>query len=135
MKFTRRNALRSLGALGAALIMFAQLHNYVPVIIGAIFLGILTALILIPIEARLQNDVDDARRGRLFALCNLCTTVSFLLGFALNLDGRLLSWLGPSLLIETVGIITVVTAALLALTNAPTLRSFWSARQRKLPNS
>jgi MFS family permease len=125
----------SLAALGAALTIFAQLNEYIPVIIGAIFLGILTALILIPIEARLQNDVDDARRGRLFALCNLCTTVSFLLGFALNLDGRLLGWLGPSLLIESVGIATVVTAGLLALINTSTLSSFWPARQRKPPNS
>jgi len=125
----------ALAALGVALIGFAQLHEYIPAVIGAVLLGIVTALILIPIEARLQNDVDDARRGRLFALCNLCTTVSFLLGLAVNLDGRILGWLGPSLLIEDVGIATVVAAALLALINASTLKSFWSARQRTSPNS
>ena len=124
----------ALAALGVALIVFAQLDEYIPAILGAVFLGILTALILIPIEARLQNDVDDARRGRLFALCNLCTTVSFLLGLAVNLDGRLIGWLGPSLLIESVGISTVAAAGLLALTNGPVLSSFWSARQRKSPN-
>jgi MFS family permease len=121
----------ALGALGAALIVFAQLREYIPAILGAIFLGVLTALLLIPIEARLQNDVDDARRGRLFALCNLCTTVSFLLGLAVNLDGRLLNWLGPPLLIESVGIATIAAAGLLALTNVTALSSFWSARQRK----
>lgn len=121
----------ALAALGAALIGFAQLREYVPAILGALFLGIVTALILIPIEARLQNDVDDARRGRLFALCNLCTTVSFLLGFGANLDGRLLQKLGPSRLIEDVGIATVGVALLLALANLPTLRSFWPVRQSK----
>lgn len=120
----------ALATLGAALVVFAQLHEYVPAILGAVSLGIVTALILIPIEARLQNDVDDSRRGRLFALCNLCTTVSFLLGLALNLDGRLLNNLGPSLLIEDVGIATIAMAVLLALANFSTLRSFWSARPR-----
>jgi MFS family permease len=121
----------ALALLGATLVGFAQFHNYEPAILGAFALGIVTALILIPIEARLQNDVDDARRGRLFALCNLCTTVSFLLGLAVNLDGRLLQNLGPSRLIETIGSATIVIAALLALTNASTLSSFWSARRSK----
>jgi predicted MFS family arabinose efflux permease len=120
-----------LALLGATLVGFAQFHNYEPAILGAFALGIVTALILIPIEARLQNDVDDARRGRLFALCNLCTTVSFLLGLAVNLDGRLLQNLGPSRLIETIGSATIVIAALLALANASTLSSFWSARPSK----
>lgn len=124
----------ALAALGAALIGFAQLREYVPAVIGAFFLGVLTSLILIPIEARLQNDVDDARRGRLFALCNLCTTVSFLLGLIINLDGRLLQTLGPSLLIRDVGIATIVVALLLALTNTATLNSFWPARQPKPPD-
>ncbi len=123
----------SLAGLGAALIVFAALTEYGPALIGAIFLGILTSLILIPIEARLQNDVDDARRGRLFALCNLCTTVSFLLGFAVNLDGRLLKLLGPSILIRDTGILTIILAAILALANASTLSSFWSTGPRKSP--
>jgi len=121
----------ALAALGVTLVGFAQFHAYLPAIFGAVGLGIMTALILIPIEARLQNDVDDARRGRLFALCNLCTTVSFLLGLAVNLDGRLLQKLGPSLLIEDIGMATIGIALLLAMTNVSTLKSFWLARQKK----
>jgi len=121
----------SLAVLGLTLIGFAQFRNFGPAILGAIALGIVTGLILIPIEARLQNDVDDARRGRLFALCNLCTTVSFLVGLALNLDGRLLQNLGPSLFIEVIGTTTVAIAALLALGNLSDLKSFWSARPSK----
>ncbi len=119
----------SLALLGATLIGFAQFHEYLPAIFGAFALGIVTALILIPIEARLQNDVDDARRGRLFALCNLCTTVSFLLGLAVNLDGRLLKELGPSMLTVAIGATAIGIAGVLALLNASTLSSFWSARQ------
>jgi MFS family permease len=121
----------ALGLLGFALIGFAQLREYWPAVAGAALMGVLSAFILIPIEARLQNDVDDARRGRLFALRNLCTTTSFLLGLAVNLSGKLLAIVGPSSLIGYIGIISVALAALLAFTNASTLSSFWSTRRPK----
>src|SRR5271170_5657379 len=108
----------ALALLGVALIGFSRLHEYWPAVAGAAFMGVLSAFILIPIEARLQNDVDDARRGRLFALRNLCTTTSFLLGLAVNLNGTLLTKVGPSNLIEYIGITAVVLAALLAFANA-----------------
>jgi MFS family permease len=120
----------ALGLLGVALIGFARLRDYTPAVFGAVFLGILSAFILIPIEARLQNDVDDARRGRLFALRNLCTTTSFLVGLAVNLNGQLLTRIGPAALIATDGVAAVIIAVVLALANASTLRSFWSARPR-----
>jgi hypothetical protein len=125
----------ALGSLGVALIGFAQLRAYLPAVAGAGFMGILSAFILIPIEARLQNDVDDARRGRLFALRNLCTTTSFLAGLAVNLNGELLASknIGPAALIRDIGIAALAIATLLALLNAATLRSFWSARSRPAP--
>ena len=122
----------ALALLGFALVGFAHLTTYWPAVAGAGFMGMLSAFILIPIEARLQNDVDDARRGRLFALRNLCTTTSFLLGLAVNLNGWLLSLPGgPSRLIEYIGGLTIGIAALLALANASTLSSFWSTRRSK----
>jgi MFS family permease len=123
----------ALGLLGAALIGFAQLHHYAPALIGAGFLGVVSSFIVIPIEARLQNDVDDARRGRVFALRNLCTTTSFLAGLGVNLDGTLLANLGPAHLIQWTGIGAIVVAVVLAGLNAATLRSFWSTRQPSQP--
>src|SRR5271154_3425496 len=108
----------ALALLGLVLVGFAQLHEYWPAVAGAAFMGVLSAFILIPIEARLQNDVDDARRGRLFVLRNLCTTTSFLLGLAVNLNGDLLAKVGPSRLIEYIGVTAIVVAAVLALANA-----------------
>jgi MFS family permease len=125
----------ALALLGAALIGFSQLRSYVPAVIGAGGMGLLSAFILIPIEARLQNDVDDDRRGRLFALRNLCTTTSFLVGLAVNLNGQLLRNVGPSQLIEWIGIGALVISALLALTNAATLKSFWPTRSRSAQTS
>jgi len=116
----------ALALLGVALIGFSHLREYWPAVAGAACMGVLSAFILIPIEARLQNDVDDARRGRLFALRNLCTTTSFLLGLAVNLNGALLARVGPSHLIGYIGVTAIVIAALLALANASTLSSFWS---------
>jgi hypothetical protein len=118
---SRSKALPYLGLflLGVALVGFSHLRAYGPALLGAGFMGILSSFILIPIEARLQNDVDDARRGRVFALRNLCTTTSFLAGLGVNLNGTLLTRLGPGNLIEWL--------------NAATLRSFWSARQPSQP--
>jgi MFS family permease len=133
--YSRSKALPylALALLGGALLGFAQLTTYWPAVAGAAFMGLISAFILIPIEARLQNDVDDARRGRLFALRNLCTTTSSLLGLAVNLNGKLLTAqeIGPIRLMEIVGTGAIVTALVLALANASTLSSFWSARQRK----
>jgi MFS family permease len=119
----------ALGLLGLALIAFAQLREYWPAVAGAAFMGVVSAFILIPIEARLQNDVDDARRGRLFALRNLCTTTSFLLGLTVNLNGALLAEVGPATLIEYIGFAAIAIAGTLAAANASTLSSFWSARR------
>ncbi len=131
--YSRSKALPYLGLalLGLALVAFASLHEYWPAVLGAGFMGVISAIIVVPIEARLQNDVDDARRGRLFALRNLCTTTSFLLGLAVNLNGTLLARVGPANLIAYIGAAAVVMAGLLALANASTLSSFWSARQSK----
>ena len=121
----------ALALLGFALLGFSQLHDYVPAVAGAAFMGVLSAFILIPIEARLQHDVDDARRGRLFALRNLCTTTSFLLGLAVNLNGQVLT--NPSAFIACIGCIAIALAALLALLNASTLKSFWLAQKKSPP--
>jgi MFS family permease len=135
IRWSRSKALPYLGLalLGLALIGFSRLTEYLPAVAGAAFLGLLSAFILIPIEARLQNDVDDARRGRLFALRNLCTTTSFLLGLAVNLNGDLLNKIGPANLIQDIGITAMTLAGGLALLNASTLKAFWSARSSRPP--
>jgi len=133
-KYSHSKALPylALALLGLAVLGFAQLTTYWPAVVGAAFMGLISAFILIPIEARLQNDVDDARRGRLFALRNLCTTISSLLGLAVNLNGALLASknIGPVVLMEIVGGGAVVIAGVLAVANASTLSSFWSARRK-----
>jgi MFS family permease len=138
-RFSRSKALpyAALLLLGVALIGVAQLRTYVPAVIGAGCLGFLSSFILIPIEARLQNDVDDARRGRLFALRNLCTTTSFLLGLAVNLNGEVLARVGTGPLIEMIGVGAIGMALILALANLSTLRSFWPTRPPRSsePNS
>jgi MFS family permease len=133
--YSRSKALPyiALALLGLTIFGYAHLTTYWPAVAGAAFMGLISAFILIPIEARLQNDVDDARRGRLFALRNLCTTTSSLLGLAVNLNGKLLESqnIGPVRLMEGVGIGAIVIAGLLAGLNAKTLSSFWSARRPK----
>jgi MFS family permease len=132
-KLSRSKALPyvALLLLGLALVLFAHLSSYWPAVLGATFMGVISAFILIPIEARLQNDVDDSRRGRVFALRNLCTTTSSLLGLTVNLNGTLLATVGPTRLIAYIGYGTITIATVLALVNAKTLRSFWSTHRPK----
>jgi MFS family permease len=135
-RLSRSKALPYVGLflLGLSLVGFSHLRAYLPALLGAGFMGVLSSFILIPIEARLQNDVDDARRGRVFALRNLCTTTSFLAGLAVNLDGTLLRKIGPASVIEYTGATAILISVALALGNAGTLRSFWLARPSSQPN-
>ncbi len=67
----------------------------------------------------------------LFALRNLCTTTSSLVGLAVNLNGELLASknIGPIRLMEIVGGGAIAIAGILAVANASTLSSFWSSRR------
>jgi MFS family permease len=121
----------ALALLGGTLVGFAYLTEYWPVVVGAMFMGVVSAFIVIPIQARLQNDVDNARRGRLFALLNLCTTVTSLLGLAMHLNGELLEKIGPVNLIRYIGVGAIAIALVLALANASTLRTSWSTHPPK----
>ena len=91
-----------------ALIGFARIHEYWPAVAGRGFMGVLSAFIVIPIEARLQNDVDDARRGTALCLAQSLHDDEFSLGLAVNLNGGLLAKVGPAGLIEYIGITAIV---------------------------
>jgi len=116
----------SLALLGLALVGFSRLTEYLPpwpVRLFSAAFGVHSH----SIEARLQNDVDDARRGRLFACEIFAPRRAFL-------SPRRQPKRGPpeknrtAALIQDIGFTAIVLAAGLALLNASTLRSFWSAR-------
>ncbi|MDE1172001.1 MAG: MFS transporter [Verrucomicrobium sp.] len=104
-RWTRSAALPFVSFVGLGLLLagFGHLHGYMKALLVCVILGWSSALFVIPIEARLQAEVPNACRGRLFALRNFCTSVAFLVALALHLNGELLRILGPSLLITCLG--------------------------------
>lgn len=113
--------------LGIGMIGFAHLKTYGPALLGCLGLGFLASIIAIPIDARLQHDVSDLHRGRVFALRNMVTTLSFLIALGINLDGRLLQWRGATQVIIDLGATVTIAGAVLALTQRGCLLQFWSS--------
>jgi MFS family permease len=130
-KWSHSNALPflSLFLLGFGLVAFARLETYGPALAGSLVLGFLSAIMVIPIEARLQHEIGDSRRGRVFALRNLWTTVCFLVALGVNLNGYWLKTLGAGQMITALGWGVTGLAAVLSALNARKLTTFWSSQQ------
>jgi MFS family permease len=116
----------SLLLLGVGMIGFSRLTDYGSALIGCICLGFLGSLIAIPIESRLQHEVSNQLRGRVFALRNLCTTTSFLIALGLNLSGTLLAQRGATQMIADLGMGVTAMALILSAWNRAQLRTFWA---------
>jgi MFS family permease len=111
--------------LGIGMVGFAHIATYGPALLGCLGLGFFASIIAIPIDARLQHEVGDLHRGRVFALRNMVTTLSFLIALGINLDGRIIQWRGPTQLIQDLGlIVTLVSIGLVLLQGRP-LFGFW----------
>jgi MFS family permease len=125
--FSRWSGLPYLGLilLGAGMIAFAQLSAYGMALAGAVLLGVFASLIAIPLEARLQHEVNDQVRGRVFALRNFGTTLSFLLALAINLNGYWLQTRGATQMIVDLGIAILALAVAASVVNRTEWTTFW----------
>jgi MFS family permease len=110
---------------GVGMILFALVRRYEIAWCFCLWLGWCGALWMIPLEARLQREVPDVCRGRVFALRSVATTIGFMLAFALNLSGGLLRWLGPDYLIRGLGTVLVLFALFFAWVRRSELKQFW----------
>jgi MFS family permease len=99
-----------LAVWGAAVWKVGSVGNYMPAAILCFFAGWSMSLITIPADARLQHEVAGDRHGRLFARRLALSNIAFLLGLALNLDGRLLAYFGPAKLLQALGIFSILSA-------------------------
>jgi len=111
--------------VGAAILVFSMITSYVPALAICFVLGWGSAVFTIPIDARLQTEVPDACRGRVFALRNFCTSVAFLVALGFHLSGDLLRLLGPGELIEMLGAGMILSALALGWLNRRSLGTFW----------
>jgi DHA3 family macrolide efflux protein-like MFS transporter len=126
-RWTRRKGLPFAAFLliGTVLLLFARVPGYFGALLFSVVLGWGSALFAVPIEARLQTEVPNACRGRVFALRNFCTSVAFMGALALHLSGYLLRVLGPSLLIEALGGAMIGMGLVLGALNRRDLAACW----------
>lgn len=113
--------------LGVGMIGFAHLKTYGPALLGCLGLGFFASVIAIPIDARLQHEIGSQHRGRVFALRNMITTLSFLIALGINLDGHLLQWRGATQVIADLGAVVSFTAIALMATQRRSLSTYWEA--------
>jgi hypothetical protein len=81
-----------------------------------VVLGAIAATVLIPIDAKLQEEVDDKRRGAVFAARGMLTSATMIVALWLQFGTvffesmpapRILLWLGAGSIVAAV--LTVVT--------------------------
>ena len=126
-RWTRSTGLpfASFLVVGVIILIFSRITTYLPALAICAILGWVSAVFTISIDARLQTEVPDACRGRVFALRNFCTSVAFLVALAFHLSGDLLRLLGPGELIEMLGAGMIFSALALGWLNRRSLGTFW----------
>ncbi len=126
-RWTRSTGLpfASFFLVGVIILIFSRITTYLPALAICAILGWVSAVFTISIDARLQTEVPDACRGRVFALRNFCTSVAFLVALAFHLSGDLLRILGAGKLIEALGAGMILSGLVLGWLNRRSLGTFW----------
>ncbi|PTX97370.1 hypothetical protein DB346_20425 [Verrucomicrobia bacterium LW23] len=119
--------------LGTGMIALGQLTQLFVILPFAFLLGIAATSVPIPIDARIQNDVDNHHRGRLFALRNMWTTLCGLLALATHIDGSLLKYVGAAALFTWLGTGLIAVSAACFVLLPYLLRTFWTVRHPSGP--
>ncbi len=101
--------------------------NYASTALLCLLAGWATGLITIPADARLQHEVAGRNHGKVFARRLALSNIAFLSGLALNLDGRLLRTYGSPELLQRLGGLAIVLAALFLLLGRRSLKGRWGA--------
>jgi len=86
-------------------------------------LGAIAATVLIPIDARLQEEVDDKRRGAVFAARGMLTSATMVVAFWLQFGTKLFQRTPAPHILLWLGFGSIAAAALIAVTLRPGRRN------------
>ena len=100
---------------GAALIMLALTVRIWVATIGIVVLGGVVAIMLIYFDSRLQEQVEDARRGAVFAARGMLTSATMIVAFWLQFGTDLFRRTSAPTVFLWLGVGSIVMAALAAL--------------------
>ena len=76
-------------------------------------------------DTRLQIYLPSGRQGKFFAVRSAWGCSCFLLALAINLDGRLLAWVGANQMIRNLGLFCLVLGAIMVLLEGRGFKRFW----------
>jgi hypothetical protein len=97
---------------GGALVTLAVTERIWIASIGVMLLGAVVATMLIYFDARLQAQVEDARRGAVFAARGMLTSATMIVAFWLQFGTKLFRRTPPPTILLWLGVGSIVTAAL-----------------------
>ncbi|MBX7156970.1 MAG: MFS transporter [Verrucomicrobiae bacterium] len=113
------------GMLGMVFYGLSFSHSLEWVMGLCVLVGLASALLIVPMDARLQFHVPSGRHGEFFAVRSAWGCSCFLVALALNLDGRLLGWRGADQMIRDLGVFCVALAGIMSLMDRGSFRKFW----------
>ncbi|MEZ5404987.1 MAG: MFS transporter [Verrucomicrobiia bacterium] len=113
------------GMLGLVFYGLSYAHSLEGVMGLCVLVGLASALLIVPMDARLQFHVPSGRHGEFFAVRSAWGCSCFLLALGLNLDGRLLAWRGADQMIRDLSVFCVVLAGIMSLMDKNAFKRFW----------
>ena len=112
-------------ALGGVFYGLSHVHRLEPVMGLCVGIGLASALLIVPMDARLQFYLPSGRQGKFFAARSAWGCSCFLLALALNLDGRLLAWRGAEQMIRDLGLFCLTLGIILSGLERRGFKRFW----------
>ncbi len=116
-------------AIGGAFVLFAGIRSFGTAWCMSVGVGLLGALMNIPVDARMQSHCQDHRHGKLFAARNALGYICFLCALALNLDGRMLEWRGAHHMMSDLGYGTMVAGVILVALFPQGMKGIWHSHK------
>jgi len=100
---------------GIALVLMSRCSNVWPVVPLVVVLGAVAATVMIHIDAKLQEQVEDKRRGAVFAARGMLTSLTMIVAFWLQIGTSVFRDTPPETVLLWLGFGSVGTALLTLL--------------------
>jgi hypothetical protein len=101
---------------GVAMVLMSQCRNVWLVVPLVVVLGGVAATIMIHIDAKLQEQVEDQRRGAVFAARGMLTSLTMIVAFWLQIQTALFRDTPAATVLLWLGIGSIAATALMAIT-------------------
>lgn len=112
-------------ALGGFFYGLSYVHRLETVMSLCAGIGLSSALLIVPMDARLQFYLPTGQQGKFFAARSAWGCSCFLLALSLNLNGQLLAWRGADQMIRDLGLFCLILGIVLSGLEKRGFKRFW----------